>query len=136
MGIKEYVMAGVVVVLIGLIGYYKVKVSNLENEVTDLQTQLQQTKDALKAAIDANQSLQRAIDEQNKKVEEWAAKAEQAKKEAEAAIAKAKEDAAKWKTKYDKILRAPPSNPQDECASLKDRIDQYLNLRRDQWKTQ
>lgn len=131
MGTKAIAAAALAVVLALLTWHFTYRAS-MEIQVRDLTiSNAQLALDKVHLTF-ANSDLTDSLNEQSGKVREWEAKAKKRKEEADAALAAAVKEGERWRAKYKGLLSDPPSNPDNQAASLEERFVHYLEARADQ----
>jgi len=136
--LQKYLIIGLVVALLatGLgwfvhTSYLRASLATSEGTVEKQRGEIASLEASLTTAVEANKTLETSLANQTSKVNQWLDAAERRQAASEKAIKQAKAEGERWKKKYSKLLDAPPSNPADQCQSLEQRIDQYLQLRSD-----
>lgn len=122
-----------VAILLAAVVYHKSVVGLLKGQIKTLTTEnVGLTQD--NAVLKANQlTLSNSLDKQSKNVLKWSKDQDEATAAANAAIAKAQTKAAAWKKKYDAILNSPKPDA-DDCKALNMKMDQYIEVRKQEDK--
>jgi hypothetical protein len=107
--------------------YYGIQTYAFEKQVTSLQEEkgrLITENSSMKTQI---VNLKDAALQQNKAIDELVSAQVARENAAALELAKAKQFGETWRKKFDNVLSAPASV--DQCKSLNERIDQYIELR-------
>lgn len=91
---------------------------------------IEELKSALDEAIHTNEKLAASVETQNEQVKVLQAEADLRGKAAQTALDQAKKEGEQWRSRYAQVLEAPLPKGQDECAALKERLGQYVRLRK------
>lgn len=121
-----------VALIVGLLTWHFTTVAALQLQVRELTiSNAQLLLDKVNLTF-ANTELRDSLEEQSARVRVWETDAAKRKLASEEALAKAVKEGEAWKSKYKTLLSAPPSNPDDQAASLEERFTDYLNERASQ----
>lgn len=130
MSVFDKVVQLAAIILVVLVVGLLLRVFSLEAQVSRREAQVIELSATLREYSAANEKFSTAVASQNAALATWQEETAKRSKAAEEAIAAIVSKSNRWKTKYEALLRSPPST-NDPCRALGQRFGDYLKLRMD-----